>query len=66
VANLSGTGSGPKANGATYLVPGATVVDDGAVDSLFGGAQVDWFFYNFFQDVASDKAASENGKHTGP
>jgi sugar lactone lactonase YvrE len=49
VANLSGTGSGPRANGDVFLLasgPGATVFDDGAVDQLQGAAGTDWYFAN--------------------
>jgi hypothetical protein len=49
VANLSGSGSGPRANGNVFLLasgPGATVFDDGAVDQLQGAAGTDWYFAN--------------------
>ena len=47
VANLRGTGSGPRANGNTFLKvsgPGVTAFDDGAVDALDGASGSDWFF----------------------
>jgi Ca2+-binding RTX toxin-like protein len=45
VANLSGTGRGPRRNGSFFL-RGATVFDDGARDVLTGGRGNDWFFAN--------------------
>jgi hypothetical protein len=62
IANLSGTGSGPNNNGAVFLIPSglnATVFDDGAVDVLIGGAGMDWFFANLWQDNIHGRAASE-------
>jgi hypothetical protein len=61
VANLSGTGSGPRANGNDFLVaggPGATVFDNGAVNVLDGGSGMDWFFANLAQDII-------HGRHDG-
>ncbi len=54
VANLRGTGSGPRANGNVFLVasgPGVTVFDDGAVDVLTGSGGQDWFFANLVGGV---------------
>jgi hypothetical protein len=47
VANLSGTGSGPRANGNYFLKasgPDATVYSNGKQDVLHGGSGTDWFF----------------------
>jgi Ca2+-binding RTX toxin-like protein len=47
VANLSGTGSGPRANGDVFLIAsgtGATVFDDGAVNQLQGASGMNWYF----------------------
>src|SRR5262249_36933679 len=47
VANLSGTGSGPRANGDVFLKAsgaGATVFDDAAVDQLQGASGMNWYF----------------------
>jgi hypothetical protein len=47
VANLRGSGSGPLANGGTFLKvsgPDVTVFDDGAADVLSGASGTDWFF----------------------
>ncbi len=47
IANLSGTGTGPRLNGNVFLTadgPAATVLDDGAGDVLAGGPGLDWFF----------------------
>jgi hypothetical protein len=46
VANLRGSGSGPRLNGSFFLTPGLTVFDDGAVDVLIGGAALDWYLAN--------------------
>jgi Ca2+-binding RTX toxin-like protein len=48
-ASIAGTASG-GANGSVVLVPGTTVRDDAAVDTLTGGHARD-FFYGFFGDV---------------
>src|SRR5262249_38292167 len=47
VANLSGTRSGPRANGDVFLIasgPGATVFATSAVDVLHGGSGTNWYF----------------------
>ena len=47
VANLSGTGNGPRANGDVFLKasgPDATVFDDGAVNWLQGASGMNWYF----------------------
>lgn len=47
VANLRGNphpNSDDRLNGDVYLQPGTTVLDDGDVDHLLGGADTDWFF----------------------
>jgi hypothetical protein len=57
VANLSGTGSGPRNNGNDFLIasgPNATVFDDSSVDVLNGGSGTDWFFANRSGGVAQD------------
>ncbi len=59
VANLSGTGTGIRLNGFTFLTPGLTVLDDGAADTLTGGTDMDWFLYNFFDDLVSDAETDE-------
>ena len=49
VANLRGTGGGPRSNGNFFLVAqpsGRTVFDDGVADELTGSAGQDWFFAN--------------------
>ena len=61
VANLSGTGSGPRNNGNYFLIaggPSATVFDNGAIDVLNGGSGMDWFFANLVQDLL-------HGRHDG-
>ena len=54
VANLRGTGSGPRANGNFFLTvsgPDATVFDDDEFDVLTGGSGMDWFFADLSQDI---------------
>ncbi len=58
VANLSGTGTGAKNNGNSYLIPGTTVTHDSAIDDLFGEGGSDWFFVNL-NDVLHDRATKE-------
>src|SRR5439155_11709795 len=43
VKHLSGTLTGGL-NGSSYFLNTTTVHDDNAVDSLYGGAGLDWFF----------------------
>jgi RHS repeat-associated protein len=50
IANLTGSGNGPRANGNTFLQPGITVLDDGAVDTLIGGDDLDCFLVNPLED----------------
>jgi extracellular elastinolytic metalloproteinase len=57
VANLRGTGSGPRANG-NYFLDLATVFDDGAVDRLTGAGGFDWFFPGL-NDVLVDRQSGE-------
>mgnify|MGYP000901341363 CR=1 FL=1 len=59
VANISGTGIGPRNNGDFFLQPGATVLDDGAVDTLLGGSELDWLIYRLTQDIFSDEEPGE-------
>ncbi len=48
VANISGTGSGPRNNGDIFLQAGETVFNDSAVDQLHGNAigEYNWYFYS--------------------
>jgi Ca2+-binding RTX toxin-like protein len=46
IANLSGTGTGNRSNEGTFLVAGATVLNDFAEDRLQGGDGRDWLFAN--------------------
>jgi hypothetical protein len=62
IANLSGTGSGPRNNGNYFLTasgPSATVFDNGAIDVLNGGSGMDWFFASLSQDVIHGRHKSE-------
>lgn len=65
VANISGTGSGTRANANFFLRAGSvanrTVFDDGAIDSLTGSTGRDWFIARTgtFADVLIDRAADE-------
>lgn len=59
VANISGTGVGPRLNGDVFLIPWATVSGDLAVDQLTGDDDLDWFLYTFFEDITTDVDAEE-------
>jgi hypothetical protein len=62
MANLRGTGSGPRANGDFFLKasgPDATVFDDNAVDVLHGGSGMDLFFASLSQDIIHGRRSSE-------
>jgi sugar lactone lactonase YvrE len=62
IANLSGTGTGPRANGNYFLVAGgqhATVFDNGVADVLNGGSGADWFFASLAQDLIHGRHDSE-------
>jgi hypothetical protein len=62
IANLSGTGSGPRNNDNYFLKvsgPDATVFDDGAIDVLQGGSGMDWFFASLSQDILHGRHDSE-------
>lgn len=51
-ANISGSGTGPRNNGTTYLrfdesiIANNTVFDDGVVDTIWGDSGTDWFLAN--------------------
>jgi hypothetical protein len=62
IANLSGSGSGPRNNGSYFLIasgPNATVFDNGAIDVLKGGSGMDWFFADLAQDIIQGRHHSE-------
>lgn len=59
VANLSGTGVGPRNNGSSFLIPGATALDDGAVDQVLGGDDQDWLLADLESDLLPDLAVDE-------
>jgi Ca2+-binding RTX toxin-like protein len=66
VANVMGTGSGPRLNGNIFLMadgPTPTVTDDGAADVLTGSAGQDWFFARLsgsgVRDKVTDLGAAE-------
>jgi Ca2+-binding RTX toxin-like protein len=66
VANLLGTGSGPRSNGEVFLVAGSSAVDDGVVDEIFGEANQDWILYDSSQDLATDlQVGVETGTDLG-
>jgi hypothetical protein len=54
VDNLSGIGNGPKFNDPYYLLPNGTVIDDGAVDRVFGDEDGDWLLVNTAVDQSLD------------
>jgi len=56
------TGNAPAAdrwNGNHFLTPGVTLFSDGAVDTLVGGEEQDWFLYSFLQDLLDDEESGE-------
>jgi Ca2+-binding RTX toxin-like protein len=57
IANLSGTGTGPRLNGNTFLT-NLTVLDDGVQDQLTGSSGLDWF-WALGQDAITDRKAGE-------
>lgn len=60
VANISGTGSGPRNNGNFFLVPTTTVLDDTSIDTVLGGgAEEDWLLYDLVQDLTPDLGAED-------
>jgi hypothetical protein len=61
VANLTGTGVGPRNNGDYFLTPGVTALDDGAVDQVLGGADQDWLLVDLETDLHADLAVDETG-----
>jgi streptogramin lyase len=61
VANLSGTGNGPRSNGNYFLIAGGqngTVFDNGVADVLNGVSGTDWIFANLAQDTSHGQQGS--------
>lgn len=55
VANISGTGVGPRLNGNFFLQVNVTAFEDGSIDLLTGqSGYLDWYFYDFDQDLLGD------------
>ena len=52
VANIRGTGTGDRANGNAFLVPGLTLEDDGSLDALFSDSAGDlnWLILSADED----------------
>jgi hypothetical protein len=65
VANLLGTGAGPRFNGNVFLTPGASAINDSSIDHLFGEADQDWLLVNLSQDLVSDLAGNETATSLG-
>ena len=60
VANISGTGGGPRDNGDYFLQPGITVDGNFVADELTGGTgELDWFLYTLGQDLIDDLEQNE-------
>jgi Ca2+-binding RTX toxin-like protein len=57
VANIRGTGTGPRLNG-TFFFNATTVFDDFAADTLTGSQQKDWFWI-FALDNVTDQNQDE-------
>lgn len=69
VANIAGTGTGPRNNGNNFLIatgPDRNVLDDGAIDDVFGEADTDWFLVRLDEDLASDLGGGETTTPIGP
>jgi subtilisin family serine protease len=61
IANLSGTGIGPRSNQDIFLVPGQTVFDDAIADEMLGGEDADWFLYRDGDDSTTDAGPEDAG-----
>lgn len=59
IENINGTGTGPRANGDTFLQVGLTIEGNPLVDELSGGSDLDWFLYTLSQDILSDLEGGE-------
>jgi Ca2+-binding RTX toxin-like protein len=59
VANISGTGVGPRNNGDYFIEPGVNIVNDDAVDVVLGEDDQDWLVYDFALDMAPDWQVTE-------
>lgn len=59
IDNLRGVGAGPRNNGNFFLQPGGTVINDGAVDTLLGGTELDWVLLRLTQDLFNDEQPGE-------
>jgi Ca2+-binding RTX toxin-like protein len=64
VANISGTGLGPRNNGSAYFQAGTTVFSDrttglppaeNRVDTVLGGADTDWLLFDFAEDLSDEE-----------
>lgn len=55
IANINGTGIGPRNNGDAFLQPTVTVFDEGALDLLTGGTEDDWFLAQTSNDQVLDQ-----------
>lgn len=66
IANISGTGSGSRNNGDSFLVPSATVFDDGAADAIYSdtNGQLNWLLYSLGQDIANRVKSGETATDT--
>jgi Ca2+-binding RTX toxin-like protein len=55
MANITGAPSSLNLNGANYLTPGSTILDDGVQDQIIGNSngQPDWLLSTFAQDVVT-------------
>ncbi len=60
VANIRGSGSGPRANGNHFLIASntlssSTVFDDNAEDRIWGDSGMDWFLFNSDGDLGTKR-----------
>jgi len=61
MANITGTGTGERANANSFLLPGVNVFNDKSaasssplVDEVLGGSEADWIFVDTLEDDCAD------------
>ena len=61
IANISGTGSGTRNNGSSFLLAGVTVANDHSEDHLFGDSKglYNWLIETLAEDIASRRKPGE-------
>ena len=59
IANLSGTGVGPRDNGDFFLQAATTVLRDSSSDTLTGGTDIDWFIAGHVSETTDYDSLAE-------